>query len=155
MNESQQRTLDRRLARDPIAIVGLSALYPQARNLQEYWSNVVAAADCTTEVPATHWDVGEFYDPDPSAPDKTYAKRGGFIPDVPFNPLEFGLPPNTLEVTDVLQLLSLMVTRDLLKDAGADREWYDASRTGVVLGITGANQLTQPLTARLQSPVLK
>ncbi|WP_030213127.1 type I polyketide synthase [Streptomyces sp. NRRL WC-3626] len=155
MNESQQRTLDRRLARDPIAIVGLSALYPQARNLQEYWSNVVAAADCTTEVPTTHWDVGEFYDPDPSAPDKTYAKRGGFIPDIPFNPLEFGLPPNTLEVTDVLQLLSLVVTRDLLKDAGAEREWYDASRTGVVLGITGANQLTQPLTARLQSPVLK
>ncbi|MGX1315096.1 acyl transferase domain-containing protein/acyl carrier protein/NADP-dependent 3-hydroxy acid dehydrogenase YdfG [Streptomyces calvus] len=155
MNPSQQRTLDRRLARDPIAIVGLSALYPKARNLREYWSNVVAAADCTTEVPATHWDVEEFYDPDPAAPDKTYAKRGGFIPDVPFNPLEFGLPPNTLEVTDVLQLLSLVVTRDLLKDAGADREWYDPSRTGVVLGITGANQLTQPLTARLQSPVLK
>ncbi|MFF9202233.1 beta-ketoacyl synthase N-terminal-like domain-containing protein, partial [Streptomyces sp. NPDC014986] len=155
MNPSQQRTLDRRLARDPIAVVGLSALYPKARNLQEFWTNVVAAADCTTEVPASHWDVGEFYDPDPSVPDKTYAKRGGFIPDVPFNPLEFGLPPNTLEVTDVLQLLSLVVTRDLLKDAGAEREWYDPSRTGVVLGITGANQLTQPLTARLQSPVLK
>ncbi|MFC9947401.1 beta-ketoacyl synthase N-terminal-like domain-containing protein, partial [Streptomyces pratensis] len=155
MNPSQQRILDRRLARDPIAVVGLSGLFPQASTVQEFWANVVAAADCTTEVPAGHWDVDEFYDPDPSAPDKTYAKRGGFIPDVPFNPLEFGLPPNTLEVTDVLQLLSLTVTRDLLKDAGAEQGWYDPKRTGVVLGITGANQLTQPLTARLQSPVLK
>ncbi|MFD6530547.1 beta-ketoacyl synthase N-terminal-like domain-containing protein, partial [Streptomyces sp. NPDC060184] len=151
----QDPDLDRRLARDPIAIVGLSALYPQSRDLREFWGNVAAAADCLTDVPDTHWDVDEFYDPDPTVPDKTYAKRGGFIPDTPFNPLEFGLPPNTLEVTDVLQLLSLVVARDLLKDAGAEKPWYDASRTGVVLGITGANQLTQPLTARLQSPVLK
>ncbi|MEU3844035.1 beta-ketoacyl synthase N-terminal-like domain-containing protein, partial [Streptomyces sp. NPDC028635] len=155
MNVSQDPDLDRRLARDPIAIVGLSALYPKSRDLREFWANVAAAADCIEDVPATHWDVDEFYDPDPAVPDKTYAKRGGFIPDTPFNPLEFGLPPNTLEVTDVLQLLSLVVARDLLKDAGADQSWYDASRTGVVLGITGANQLTQPLTARLQTPVLK
>ncbi|MFD5799150.1 beta-ketoacyl synthase N-terminal-like domain-containing protein, partial [Streptomyces diastatochromogenes] len=155
MNASHPSDLDRRLARDPIAIVGLSALYPKSRDLREFWANVVSAADCIEDVPATHWDVSEHYDPDPAAPDKTYAKRGGFIPTVPFNPLEFGLPPNTLEVTDVLQLLSLVVARDVLKDAGADQDWYDASRTGVVLGVTGANQLTQPLTARLQTPVLK
>ncbi|MFF4227957.1 beta-ketoacyl synthase N-terminal-like domain-containing protein, partial [Streptomyces sp. NPDC001820] len=158
MNSSQESDLDRRLARDPIAIVGLSALYPKSSNLREFWANVVSAADCIEDVPAGHWDVDEHYDPDPTVPDKTYSKRGGFIPDVSFNPLEFGLPPNTLEVTDVLQLLSLVVARDLLKDAGADQtgqSWYDASRTGVVLGITGANQLTQPLTARLQTPVLK
>ncbi|WP_330301466.1 SDR family NAD(P)-dependent oxidoreductase [Streptomyces sp. NBC_00503] len=147
--------LDRRLANSPIAIVGLSALYPKSPNLRDFWANVVSAADCIEDVPDTHWDVSEHYDPDPSVPDKTYSTRGGFIPDVPFNPLEFGLPPNTLEVTDVLQLLSLVVARDLLKDAGADKPWYDASRTGVVLGITGANQLTQPLTARLQTPVIK
>ncbi|HEV3171326.1 MAG TPA: beta-ketoacyl synthase N-terminal-like domain-containing protein, partial [Actinocrinis sp.] len=155
MNASQQSDLDRRLARDPIAIVGLSALYPRSRDLREFWGNVVAAADCIEDVPATHWDVSEHYDPDPHAPDKTYSKRGGFIPPVPFNPLEFGLPPNQLDVTDVLQLLSLVVARDVLRDANADRPWYDASRTGVILGVTGANQLTQPLSARLQTPVLK
>jgi acyl transferase domain-containing protein/acyl carrier protein len=155
VNASQESDLDRRLARDPIAIVGLSALYPKSRDLREFWGNVIAAADCIEDVPATHWDPAEHYDPDPTAPDKTYSKRGGFIPPVPFNPLEFGLPPNTMEVTDVLQLLSLVVARDVLKDAGADQPWYDSSRTGVVLGVTGANQLTQPLSARLQTPVLK
>ncbi|MEU3786940.1 SDR family NAD(P)-dependent oxidoreductase [Streptomyces sp900129855] len=155
MNASHPSDLDRRLARDPIAIVGLSALYPKSRDLHEFWANVVSAADCIEDVPATHWDVSEHYDPDPTAPDKTYSRRGGFIPTVDFNPLEFGLPPNTLEVTDVLQLLSLVVARDVLKDAGSDQEWYDASRTGVILGVTGANQLTQPLSNRLQTPVLK
>ncbi|MER5867269.1 SDR family NAD(P)-dependent oxidoreductase [Kitasatospora sp. NPDC002040] len=150
-----ERDLDRRLARDPIAIVGLSALYPKSRDLREFWGNVVEAQDCIEGVPSTHWDLDEHYDPDPSAPDKTYSRHGGFIPTVDFNPMEFGLPPTTLEVTDVLQLLSLVVARDLLKHAGAEQPWYDASRTGVVLGITGANQLTQPLSARLQTPVLK
>ncbi len=32
--------------------------------------------------------------------------------------MEFGLPPNILEVTDVSQLLSLVVARDALEDAG-------------------------------------
>ncbi|MCU7824234.1 SDR family NAD(P)-dependent oxidoreductase [Kitasatospora sp. DSM 101779] len=147
--------LGRRLADEPIAIVGLSALFPKSRDLREFWGNVMSAADCIEDVPSTHWDVSEHYDPDPTAPDKTYARRGGFMPTVPFNPMEFGLPPTTLEVTDVLQLLSLVVARDVLRDAGAHRPWYRPERTGVVLGVTGANQLTQPLSARLQTPVLK
>ncbi|MEU5692911.1 SDR family NAD(P)-dependent oxidoreductase [Actinosynnema sp. NPDC020468] len=140
----------------PIAVVGLGALYPRSGDLREFWGNVVDARDCIEDVPATHWNVDDYYDPDPSAPDKTYAKRGGFIPTVPFNPLEFGLPPTSLEVTDVLQLLSLVVAKQTLADAGAvGSTWYDPSRTGVVLGITGANSLTQPLATRLQTPVLK
>src|SRR5215207_701854 len=144
--------LGRRLADNPIAIVGLASLFPRSPDLASYWRAIVSAADCITDVPPTHWRTEDFYDPDPQAPDKTYCKRGGFIPDTPFNPVEFGMPPNILEVTDVLQLLSLVVTRELERDLDGP---FDRSRTGVVLGITGANQLTQPLQARLQSPVLK
>ncbi|HEY0166527.1 MAG TPA: beta-ketoacyl synthase N-terminal-like domain-containing protein, partial [Jatrophihabitans sp.] len=148
--------LDRRLADTPIAIVGLSALFPKSRDLREFWSNIVAARDCIEDVPSTHWNVDDYYDPDPSAQDKTYCRRGGFVPTTAFNPLEFGMPPNTLEVTDILQLLSLVVAREVLADAGAPgSSWYDPARTGVVLGITGANSLTQPLATRLQTPVLK
>ncbi|WP_217250870.1 type I polyketide synthase, partial [Streptomyces sp. AC602_WCS936] len=152
----QHSTTSRRLADTPIAIIGLGALYPRSGDLGEFWNNVVDGTDCIEDVPETHWKISDYYDPDPSAPDKTYAKRGGFVPTVPFNPMEFGLPPNTLEVTDVLQLLSLTVARQTLRDAGATGSgWYDPSRTGVVLGITGANSLTQPLATRLQTPVLK
>ena len=141
---------------NPIAIVGLGALYPKSQDLREFWSNIVEAADCIEDVPASHWRIEDHYDPDPAAPDKTYVKRGGFIPTVDFDPIEFGLPPNQLEVTDVLQLLSLVVAKQTLADAGAPgSSWYDPGRTGVVLGITGANSLTQPLATRLQTPVLK
>ncbi|MGI5453401.1 SDR family NAD(P)-dependent oxidoreductase [Streptomyces sp. CA-249302] len=145
-----------RLAETPIAIVGLAGLFPKSRDLREFWHNIVNAEDCIEDVPESHWNPEDYYDPDPMAEDKTYVRRGGFLPEIAFNPMEFGLPPNTLEVTDILQLLSLTVARDVLRDAGAENgSWYDASRTGVILGITGANSLTQPLSARLQTPVLK
>ncbi len=149
-------TDDRRLARNPIAIVGMSGLLPRARDHREYWQNIVDGVDCTEEVPTSRWSLDDYYDPDPTAADKTYSRRGAFLPDIDFDPLEFGLPPNQLEVTSTMQTLSLGVARDLLVDAGAvDSTWYDPSRTGVVLGTTGPVPLMHPLAARLSTPVLK
>ncbi|MCL9760238.1 type I polyketide synthase, partial [Frankia sp. AiPa1] len=159
---TQPADLDsRRLARNPIAIVGMSGLFPMARNHREYWQNVVDGADCTSEVPASRWNLDDYYDADPAAPDRTYSRRGAFIPDVEFSPLEFGLPPNQLEVTSTMQTLSLGVARDVLRDAGArdtagrNADWYDSGRTGVVLGTTGPVPLMHPLAARLSTPVLR
>ncbi|HEU5315846.1 MAG TPA: beta-ketoacyl synthase N-terminal-like domain-containing protein, partial [Chloroflexota bacterium] len=142
----------------PIAIVGLAAIMPQARSLREFWSNIVSGRDCITDVPPSRWSIDDYYDPDPAAPDKTYCKRGGFIPDVPFDPVEFGLPPNILEVTDVHQLLALVLARRALEDAGYDgaaARPFDRERTGVILGIGGGQKLVTPLTSRLQYPVWK
>ena len=160
MNDHQRHEDDRfaarRLADNPIAIVGLSGLFPMARNFRDFWQNVVDAADCTSEVPASRWNLDDYYDPDPAAPDKTYCRRGGFVPEVPFSTTEFGLPPNQLEVTTVVQLLSLLVARDVLADAGAvGAQWYRPERTGVVLGVAGPTTLSHPLAARLSTPVLK
>ncbi|MEV6560741.1 SDR family NAD(P)-dependent oxidoreductase [Nocardia sp. NPDC051756] len=149
-------TDDRRLARNPIAIVGMSGLLPNAHNHREYWQNIVDGVDCTTEVPTSRWSLDDYFDADQDAPDKTYSRRGAFLPDIEFDPLEFGLPPNQLEVTSTMQTLSLGVARDLLIDAGAvDSTWYDPGRTGVVLGTTGPVPLMHPLAARLSTPVLK
>ncbi|MDX1992332.1 MAG: beta-ketoacyl synthase N-terminal-like domain-containing protein [bacterium] len=142
------------LARTPIAIVGMASIFPMAKNLQEFWDNIVNKIDCITDVPASRWSVEDYYDPDPTAPDKTYCKRGGFIPDIDFDPLEFGLPPNILEVTDVSQLLALVVARDALADSGyLDAPSEIRERIGVVLGASGGLKLLSPLTSRLQYPV--
>ncbi len=140
---------------EPIAIVGMSSLFPAAVDLREFWENIVRERDCLTDVPASRWRIEDYYDPDPAVPDKTFSKRGGFIPDIDFDPMEFGLPPNILEVTDVSQLLALVVAREAFADAGygdAQRP-FDRSRTGVILGVGGGQKLITPLTARLQYPV--
>ncbi len=144
----------------PIAIIGVAGIYAKAHNVPEFWDNILNKIDCISEVPPSRWAIEDYYDPDPAAPDKTYCKRGGFIPDIDFNPLEFGLPPNILEVTDTAQLLSLVVARDVLEDAGYGNgnangvgRQFDRSRTGVILGIAGGLKLITPLTSRLQYPV--
>ena len=47
-------------------------------------------------MPPTHWLIDDYYDADPKAPDKTYARRGGFLDPVDFDPLEFGMPPDVV-----------------------------------------------------------
>jgi len=151
-------SINTQLQRAPIAIIGQAAIFPQARDLQEYWDNIVRKIDCITDVPPSRWSIDDYYDPDPSVPDKTYCKRGGFIPDIDFDPLEFGLPPNILEVTDVSQLLALVVARELMADAGYSaskvpgRE-FNRERVGVILGIGGGQKLITPLASRLQYPI--
>ncbi|MEO0755755.1 MAG: beta-ketoacyl synthase N-terminal-like domain-containing protein [Cyanobacteria bacterium J06648_16] len=142
-----------RLCDTPIAIVGMSGLFPESPDLASYWHNILREADCITEVPASRWDADAYYDGDPRAVDKTYCKRGGFVPDIGFDPMEFGLPPNILEATDIAQLLALVMARRAMEDAGygADQD-FDRAATGVVLGTVG-RQLSGPLWARLQSPI--
>ncbi|MDH6097388.1 acyltransferase domain-containing protein [Anabaenopsis sp. FSS-46] len=147
--------INRKLQQNPIAIVGMASLLPQARNLQEYWQNIVNKIDCITEVPPTHWSIEDYYDPNPRTPeDKTYCKRGGFIPEVDFNPMEFGIPPSILEVTDISQLLSLVIAKEAMEDAGyGDSREFSRENVGVILGVAMAKQLGMPLSARLEYPV--
>lgn len=139
----------------PIAIIGMGSIFPKARTTQAFWDNILRKIDCVTDVPASRWSAEDYYDPDPSAPDKTYCKRGGFIPDIDFDPMEFGLPPNILEVTDVSQLISLVVAKEALEDAGyGENVDFDREHTGCVLGYVGtSSKLFTPLMTRLQYPV--
>jgi acyl transferase domain-containing protein len=138
-----------------IAIIGMSAVFPKSSNVTEYWNNILNKIDAIIEVPSSRWNIEDYFDPNPSASDKTYCKRGGFIPDIDFDPAEFGLPPNILEATDVSQLLSLVVARDCLEDAGyGDSREYSRANVGVILGFVGiGSKAVMPLMSRLQYPV--
>ena len=122
----------------PLAIIGISCIFPEADGLDAYWHNIRNGVDAITEVPGTHWSPDSYFDADPKAPDMTYASRGGFIPEIDFNPLDFGIAPNALEATDTAQLLGLYTASRALDDAGygSDRE-FDRDRVSVVLGVTG------------------
>ena len=153
--KSNESPIQQKLITTPIAIIGMASIFPKARTLPEYWDNILNKIDAIVDVPASRWVIDDYYDPDPTAPDKTYCKRGGFIPDVEFDPAEFGLPPNLLEVTDVSQLLSMVVAKECLEDAGySETRKYSHEKTGVILGLVGiGSKLVIPLMARLQYPV--
>jgi acyl transferase domain-containing protein/acyl carrier protein/NAD(P)-dependent dehydrogenase (short-subunit alcohol dehydrogenase family) len=137
----------------PLAIIGIGCLFPQAEDSSTYWANIREGIDAISDIPATHWRVADYHNQDPKAPDMTYGQRGGFLSEVPFNPMEYNIPPATLEAIDSSQLLGLVATGQALKDAGygADRE-YDRDRVSVILGVTGTLELVIPLAARLGHP---
>ena len=95
----------------PIAIVGVSALFPGSRDARGFWRDILAGQDLLTDVPSGHWLIDDYYDADPSAPDKTYARRGGFLDKVDFDALAWGVPPSTVPATDTSQLLALILAQ--------------------------------------------
>ena len=127
-----------------IAIVGMAAAFPGAPDTARYWSNVVAGVDAITEVPADRWDADRYYDPDAFLNDagrKTPSRWGGFLPEVPFDALAYGIPPTSLASIEPGQLLSLEIAARALADAGYAEREFDRARTSVVFGAEGGTDL--------------
>ena len=138
----------------PIAVIGMGCLFPGASGLNGYLRLLLNGEDAITEVPETHWSCNDFFDADPKKPDHVYCKRGGFISPLSFDPTEFGIPPSSLEATDTSQLLGLVVAKNAIEDAfGRTDNGFDRSRTSVILGVTGTQELVIPLGARLGHPI--
>ena len=140
--------------RQPIAVVGVSTLFPGSVDATGFWKDILAGNSLITDVPATHWLVEDYYDPDPSAPDKTYANRGAFLPEVDFDPMHWGVPPSTVQATDTCQLLALIVAQRVLSDAARGQfDYADRDRMSVILGVTSSQELLGSMVSRLQRPI--
>ncbi|MEZ5782455.1 MAG: SDR family NAD(P)-dependent oxidoreductase [Rhizobiaceae bacterium] len=126
---------------EPIAIVGMACIYPGAPDLEAYWGNIVAGGDFIQEVPQDRWSAEQYWQQAPAAAGKTPSKWGGFIDDVPFDPVEYGIPPQSVAAVEPAQLLSLETARKALGDAGYDHRWFDRERTSVIFGADGGMDL--------------
>lgn len=138
-----------------IAIIGMACILPEAPDLRAFWWNILNKVDAVREVPATRWDWRHYYDADRAARDKVYSRWGGFIGDVPFDPLAFGMPPNSLRSIEPFQLLGLLVARAALLDAGYSERPFNRERTSVIFGAGGGGgDLAVGYTVRSSLPGL-
>ena len=120
-----------------IAIIGMSCLLPGADNLTSYWDNILQKRDLVDEVPADRFDASRWFDRDRAARDKIYSKWGGFLDDVEFDPLKYGIPPMALKSIEPMQLLALELVDQSLRDAGYRDNNPHKERTSVILGAGG------------------
>lgn len=122
-----------------IAIVGMSCLFPGAANLSQFWTNIVNGFDATRDATAEEWNPEKFYNQNPTSFEQIYCKRGGFITELAdFDPLKYGVMPNSISGSDPDQLLALRVATEALADAGYSNKQYDGNRAEVILGRTSA-----------------
>jgi amino acid adenylation domain-containing protein len=124
---------------EPIAIIGISGLYPQAPTLEQYWENLKSGKNCITEIPPERWSLDSFYEPT-DAIGKSYSKWGGFLDSFAnFDPLFFNISPKDAKQMDPQERLFLQTSWQAMENAGYTRsmlkEIYQ-KRVGVFAGIT-------------------
>ncbi|TNF79409.1 MAG: acyltransferase domain-containing protein, partial [Acidobacteria bacterium] len=137
-----------------IAIVGVGALLPDARDAASFWENVKSGRYSISEVPTERWDPELYWDPDPKAPDKTYSKIGGWVLDWEWAPLEWRLPipPRVSDAMDRTQKWAVIGCREALADFGYPERPLDPQRTAVILGNAMAGDLHYLTAMRISFP---
>jgi acyl transferase domain-containing protein len=117
---------------EPIAIVGIGCRFPGADGPDQFWRLLHDGVDAITEVPPDRWRVDDYYDPDPDAAGKTYARHGGFLNRVDvFDPQFFGISPREALNMDPQQRLMLEVAWEALEHAAIAPDRLIGTDTGV------------------------
>jgi malonyl CoA-acyl carrier protein transacylase len=142
-----------------VAVVGVGAIMPDALDAFTFWQNIQNGRYSITEVPPDRWNADDYYDPDPSVPDKTYSKIGGWVRDFIFEPYKWRMPipPKVLEVMDDGQKWAIATCRAALLDygyrAGEDAgRPLDTERTAVILGNAMAGENHYMTALRIHFP---
>src|SRR6202007_296890 len=89
-------------------------------NVAAFWQNIKDGRYSITDVQPERWDPALYYDADPSAPDKTYSKIGGWVRDYAWDPMKWHLaiPPRVVAAMDDGQKWAIACTREALEDYG-------------------------------------
>ena len=122
---------------EPIAIIGMGCRFPGGANSPEaLWRILRDGVDAITEVPKDRWDIDAYYDPEPGAIGKMYARKGGFINEVDtFDAQFFKISPREAMSLDPQQRLLLEVSWQALENAHQVPEELYKSPTGVFTGV--------------------
>lgn len=129
---------------EPIAIIGMSGRFPQARNIDELWKILLEGRDVVTEKPEERFLEGD---------EQQLKWKGGWIPGVDeFDPKFFGISPREAETMDPRQRLLLQESWKALEDAGYGAEKIEDSKIGMYVGVESGDYqyltgINAPITA--------
>ena len=137
--ESQARGV-----RDDVAIIGMSCRFPGARDVDEFWQNLLNGVDSVCEIPADRWDVDRFYSAD-REPGKMYTREGGFLDDIAdFDAAFFNISDQEACWIDPQHRMLLENSYRALEDAGISPHPLADANVGVFMGIMGQDYAFLP-----------
>ncbi|MEJ8306441.1 SDR family NAD(P)-dependent oxidoreductase [Saccharibacillus sacchari] len=116
-----------------IAVIGMSAQFPGAKNVNEYWSNLKNGNCSVSEI--DRWPIDSFYDESSETVGKSYSKHAGLMLGVDeFDPMFFNISPAEAELMDPRQRLFLEESWKAVEDAGYSMKQMSGERCGVYVG---------------------
>ena len=139
---------------EPIAIIGIGALVPDANNKEEFWQNIISGKNSITEVPQTVWDSKLFYSPDHFEEGKTYSKIGAFLKDYKFNSIKYRIPPAVGKQLDPAHCYALDVASQALEDSGYLKKDFDRNHTAVIVANSAGGPLNEYSDMRIYEPLI-
>lgn len=133
----------------PIAIVGISGIFPGSKTVTDFWRHICAGTDLVTKTPDSHWLAQDYCDLEQRY--RIPHPRGAFLPDVDFDPVTFGIPPNLLPSTDTVQLLTLLAVKRLV-DGLHSLQTGKVVREDVscIIGVGTGSELTGQMSSKIQ-----
>jgi enediyne polyketide synthase len=138
-----------------IAVIGLACRYPGAENLCSLWENILTRRRYFRDLPAQRLPLSEYYDADPTVPDKTYGNRAAVIDGFEFDRINWRIPKTAFDSTDIVHWLALETADRALQDAGYSRSQVPTQKTGVIVGNTLTGEQTRFNTMRLRWPYVR
>ncbi|MCL4104718.1 UNVERIFIED_CONTAM: hypothetical protein GTU68_034157 [Idotea baltica] len=122
----------------------MSCRFPGARDLNEFWDNLLNGVDSVCEIPADRWDIDRFYSAD-REPGKMYTKEGGFLDDIAdFDAAFFNISDQEACWIDPQHRMLLENSYRALEHAGISPHPLADSNVGVFMGIMGQDYAFLP-----------
>ncbi len=121
---------------DDIAIIGMGAILPEAKTIDEFWENLLAEKNSINNPPKDREQSLKF------GWNKEQLPKGGFIEDIyDFDPMFFKLSPREVEYMDPQQRLLLKVVWNAFEDAAYDISRIDTQKIGLFIGVSTSDFL--------------
>ena len=120
-----------------IAVVGLGALFPDARNVDEFWQNIITKKVSIRQLPEEMLESDVFYRPDLlgsiNKQDKTTTNIAAYIEGIDYQTTrKYKIPPSVTEHMDENQHAALFTADQALQSNSLQSVRND--RVGVILG---------------------
>ncbi|MFG1651599.1 SDR family NAD(P)-dependent oxidoreductase [Micromonospora sp. NPDC049275] len=139
-----------------IAVVGMACRYPDARSPQELWENAIAGRRAFRRLPDVRMNADDYFDADPAAPDRFYARNAAVIEGYEFDRVGYKVAGSTYRSTDLAHWLALETAATALADAGFPAgEGLPQERTGVIVGNTLTGEFSRANQMRLRWPYVR
>src|SRR6185437_13819064 len=121
-----------------IAIVGMACVFPGARNLHQYWANLVNGVDAIGDPPGERWKDHKNFDPESPHDAALPGRRAGFLPPrIFYDPIAHRVLPNLVRYGDPDQFLMLDIIDAALRDAQVAEDASIRRHTAVIIGRGG------------------
>jgi enediyne polyketide synthase len=134
----------------------MACRYPDATSPRELWENALAGRRAFRRLPDERMRLEDYWDPDPTTPDRFYARNAAVIEGYQFDRIAYKVAGSTYRSTDLTHWLALDMAALALADAGFPMaEGLPRERTGVVVGNTLTGEFARANQLRLRWPYVR